>query len=218
MPVLKVLLFGRTNMLSSFADAGHVADGLSKAEMVVCVDLFMNETARRFADVVLPGTAWLEELGFKVTNTRLYLMERALAREGETRPIYEILRSLANSLGLADFFPWGSVEEVLDAILDHPTTGHATVASLRAAGGLPHVAYADRKFDSQSGKIEFYSSQAGKLGLPPLPVHKVDKSSPYPVALSFGRTLTHFHSFYDEPCHRWQEQHCTSALDIQGRR
>src|SRR5262249_24415755 len=36
------------------------------------------------------------------------------------------------------------------------------------------------------------------LGLPPLPVHKVDKASPYPLALTFGRTLTHFHSFYDE--------------------
>src|SRR5262245_61481472 len=202
--LLKVLLLLGTNMLSSFADAGHIADGLDKAELVVCVDLFMNETARSFADVVLPGTAWLEELGFKVTNTHLYLMERALEREGETRPIYEILSSLANTLGLADFFPWASVEEVLDAILDHPTTGRATVASLRAAGGflplaVPHVAYADRKFDSPSGKIEFYSSQADKLGLPPLPVHKADdKGSPYPLALSFGRTLTHFHAFYDE--------------------
>jgi anaerobic selenocysteine-containing dehydrogenase len=36
-----------------------------------------------------------------------------------------------------------------------------------------------------------------ELGLPPLPVHKVDKGSEYPLALSFGRTLTHFHSFYD---------------------
>jgi anaerobic selenocysteine-containing dehydrogenase len=61
---LKALLLLGTNMLSSFADAGQVADGLDKAELVVCVDLFMNETARRFADVVLPGTAWLEELGF----------------------------------------------------------------------------------------------------------------------------------------------------------
>jgi anaerobic selenocysteine-containing dehydrogenase len=166
----------------------------------VCVQ---NVLTRRFADVVLPGTAWLEELGFKVTNTHLYLMQRALEREGETRPIYEILTSLANFLGLADFFSWGSVEEVLNAILDHPTTGHSTVASLRAAGGfLPlkvsHVAYADRRFESPSGKIEFYSSRADKLGLPALPVYKVDKGSPYPLALSFGRTLTHFHSFYDE--------------------
>jgi anaerobic selenocysteine-containing dehydrogenase len=200
---LKVLLLLGTNMLSSFADAGHVADGLDKAEMVVCVDLFMNETARRFADIVLPGTAWLEEMGFKVTNTHLYLMERALEREGETRPIHEILGSLANSLGLADFFPWASIEDVLDAILDHPTTGHATVASLRAAGGflplkVPHVAYADRNFESPSGKIEFYSSRAHRLGLPALPVHKVEKASQFPLALSFGRTLTHFHSFYDE--------------------
>jgi anaerobic selenocysteine-containing dehydrogenase len=95
------------------------------------------------------------------------------------------------------------VEEVLDAILDHPTTGHATVATLRAAGGfmplgVPAIAYADRKFDSPSGKIEFYSSQAERLGLPPLPVHNVNKTSPYPLSLSFGRTLTHFHSFYDE--------------------
>jgi anaerobic selenocysteine-containing dehydrogenase len=200
---LKVLLLLGTNMLSSFADAGHVAHGLDKAEMVVCVDLFLNETARRFADVVLPGTAWLEELGFKVTNTHLYLMERALEREGETRPIYEILRSLANILGLADFFPWASIEEILDAILNHPITGRATVASLRAAGGFlplkaPHVAYADRNFDSPSGRIEFLSSQADKLGLPPLPAHIVDKRSQYPLALSFGRTLTHFHSFYDE--------------------
>jgi anaerobic selenocysteine-containing dehydrogenase len=142
-------------------------------------------------------------LGFKVTNTHLYLMERALEREGEARPIHEILISLANSLGLADFFPWASMEEVLDTILDHPTTGHANTASLRAAGGflplkVPHVAYADRMFDSPSGKIELYSSLADELGLPPLPMHRVDRGSPYPLALSFGRTLTHFHSFYDE--------------------
>jgi anaerobic selenocysteine-containing dehydrogenase len=200
---LKVLLLLGTNMLSSFADAGEISRGLDRADLVVCVDLFMSETARRFADVVLPGTAWLEELGFKVTNTHLYLMERALEREGESRPIHEILRSLANSLGLVDFFPWASVEDVLDVILNDPTTGYATVASLRAAGGfvplkVPAIAYADRTFDSPSGKIEFYSSQAEGLGLPPLPVHNADKGSPYPLALSFGRTLTHFHSFYDE--------------------
>jgi anaerobic selenocysteine-containing dehydrogenase len=54
---LKVLLLLGTNMLSSFADAGQVAQGFDNLEMVACVDLFMNETARRYADIVLPGTA-----------------------------------------------------------------------------------------------------------------------------------------------------------------
>ena len=200
---LKMLLLLGTNMLSSFADAGAVSRGLDKTELVVSVDLFMNETARRHADVVLPGTAWLEELGFKATNTHLYLMERALEREGETRPIHEILKLLAERLQLADFYPWASVEEMIDVILNDPTTGHATVASLRAAGGflplnVPAVAYANRTFDSPSGKIELFSSQAAKLGLPPLPVHGGGQESSYPLQLSVGRTLTHFHSFYDE--------------------
>src|SRR5262245_36672655 len=108
------------------------------------------------------------------SHTHLYLLERALEREGETRPIYETSDHSPHSLELANFFPWGSVEEVLDAILDHRSARHATVATLRAAGGfmplrLPAVAYADRKLDSPSGKFEFYSSQAERLGLPALP-------------------------------------------------
>ena len=62
---LKVLLLLGTNMLSSCWTGRRWP---RQAEMVVCVDLFMNETARRFADVVQPGTAWLEELGFNLAN------------------------------------------------------------------------------------------------------------------------------------------------------
>ena len=51
-------------------------------------DLFLNDTARRFADIVLPGTAWLEEVGCKMTHTHLYLMEQALEPPGETRSLY----------------------------------------------------------------------------------------------------------------------------------
>jgi predicted molibdopterin-dependent oxidoreductase YjgC len=67
-----------TDMLSSYADAGNLAEGLAHTDLLVSYDLFMNDTARRFADVVLPATAWLEELGCKSTNTHLYLMPKAL--------------------------------------------------------------------------------------------------------------------------------------------
>src|SRR6185503_15617532 len=50
-----------TDMLSSFADATRVAEGLARTDLVVSYDLFLNDTARRLADVVLPATAWLEE-------------------------------------------------------------------------------------------------------------------------------------------------------------
>lgn len=203
---IKVLLLLGTNMLSSFADAEQAAAGLARTELVVSYDLFMNDTARRFADVVLPGTAWLEELGCKMTHTHLYLMDRALEPPGQARPLYRLVQGLGERLGLSGFYPWRTDEEVVDAILDHDCTGHATVAALRAQGGIAalnisHVAYPTLRFDTPSGKVEFYSAQAEALGLPPLPeppsAAPASGTASYPLALCYGRTLTHFHSFYD---------------------
>jgi anaerobic selenocysteine-containing dehydrogenase len=196
-----LLLFG-TNMLSSFADAQHVAAGLGRTELVVSYDVFMNDTARRFADIILPSTAWLEELGCKATNTHLYLMEQVLPPPGETWALNQILQGLAQRLELPDFYPWESQEGVINALLDHPCTGHTTVATLRQRGGIAplqvsHIAYPDARFSTPSGKVEFFSARAQDLGLPPLPVHAEASQPVYPLTLCQGRTLTHFHSFYD---------------------
>ncbi len=200
---IRTLLLMGTNMLSSFADAAAVAAGLERTRLLVSYDLFLNETARRYADIVLPATAWLEELGCKMTHTHLYLMEPALPPAGEARSLYWLMKTLAERLGFEGFHPWASEEAMVDAILDHPCTGHATVAKLRAQGGIgaldiSHVANPTLDFDTPSRKIEFYSAQAGKLGLPPLPVHGAPPvDSAYTLALTQGRTLTHFHGFYN---------------------
>ena len=199
--VRAMLLFG-TDMLSSFADAERLEAGFARTELIVCHDLFMNDTARRFADVVLPGTAWLEQLGCKMTNTHLYLMEQALESPGETRSLTWILRTLADRLGLTEFFPWQAEEAMIDAILAHPSTGYATIADLRGEGGIrsmhiSHVAYPDHRYDTPSTRVEFFSDRARMLGLPPLPVYENLPHSLYPLTLCQGRTLTHFHSFYD---------------------
>ncbi len=196
-----MLLFG-TDMLSSFADAERVAAGLTGCDLVTSYDLFLNDTARRFADVVLPATSWLEDLGCKSTNTHLYLMPKVLEPPGEARPLGWILQELARRLGVPDFYPWASEEGPIDAILDHPSTGHATVAALGAEGGIralrvSPVAYPDLRFDTPSGKVEFYSERARAHGLPPLPVHLEPPRSAYPLAFRQGRTLTQFHGFYD---------------------
>jgi len=108
--------------------------------------------------------------------------------------------------------------------MGHPTTGHATVASLRAAGGflpleVPHVAYADRKFDSPSGKIEFYSSRADKFGLPLLAAQSRTR---FPLSVGAElRTNTDALSFLlrrgTSPAIAGKTQLCAPALDIQGR-
>jgi anaerobic selenocysteine-containing dehydrogenase len=202
-----LMLMG-TNMASSFADTQAVVRGLDRTALVVSHDLFLNDTARRFADVVLPSTAWLEEVGAKMTPTHLYLMERALAPAGETRSLYAVLQALAGRLGVGGFDPWDSDEAVIDAVLDHPCTGRATVAQLRAEGGMraldiSQVAYPTFVFDTPSGRIEFDSPRAAALGLPRLPTFAADapddagtSAGDPPLVLAQGRTLAHFHSFY----------------------
>jgi anaerobic selenocysteine-containing dehydrogenase len=208
---IQTLMLMGTNMLSSFADAAQVELGLQRTPLVVSYDLFLNDTARRFADIVLPGTAWLEEVGCKMTHTHLYLMEQALEPPGETRSLYRLVKDLAERLNLEGFHPWASEEAMVDVILDHPCTGHASIAALRAEGGIralnvSHVANPTLDFDTPSRKIEFYSTQAERLGLPPLPSYDAPASqeaatgsagSVYSLALTQGRTLAHFHSFYN---------------------
>jgi len=199
---VRVLLLFGTDMLSSFADANRVAEGLARQELVVSYDLFENDTARRFADVLLPSTSWLEELGCKATNTHVYLMPQVLDAPGETRSVPWVLRALAQRLGLEDFFPWRDDADLVDAMLDVPATRHATVASLVAEGGMrpmdvSHVGHPDLTFPTPSGKLELFSERAVSLGLPGLPVFEAPAESSYPLTLRQGRTLTAFHGFYD---------------------
>jgi len=133
-------------------------------------------------------------------------MEPALSPAGEAQPASWVMRELAARLGLEGFFPWSSDEGLLDAILDHPATGHATVASLRARGGMvelpiSHVANPKLDFDTPSRKIEFFSDDAARMGLAALPAwpglaqQRLDAR--YPLTLAQGRTLAHFHGFYN---------------------
>lgn len=207
---IKVLILLGTNMLSSFADSSRVARALERMDLVVSFDLFMNETSRGYADVVLPGTSWLEETGFKATNTHLYLMDQALPSAGETRPAWWVLDQIAGRLGVAGFFPWESIDGALDAIFDHDATRHSTVAAMRSEGyavplAVSPVGHPDGRFATPSGRVEFVSARAAEFGLPPLPVYERPKENGigtaaaerFPLVFCQGRTITHFHGFYD---------------------
>jgi anaerobic selenocysteine-containing dehydrogenase len=207
---LDVLLLLGTNMLSSFADTNQLARGFARVKLIVAYDLFMNETIRRTADLILPGTAWLEESGLKLTATHIYLMERALEPAGEARSLSDILRQLSARLSLPNFFPWQDTEDYMNALLatQRMDSGKPlTVADLRRMGGywqrshLSQIAYPDHRFHTPSQKVEFWSERALNAGLAPLPSYtetRRDAPASTPLRFCQGRTLTAFHAFYDE--------------------
>ncbi len=202
---LDVLLTMGTDMLNSFSDAGAIERDLERVGLIVAYDIFANDTTRRMADIVLPGTIWLEDLGLKETATHLYLMDKAREPAGETRPLIDVLRELARRLAIDDFFPWHSLEAYMDALLAPQQDGALTVARMRAGSGmaersrLDHVPYRHGRYATPSGKIEFYSERAVTLGLPAFPNYSRSEAdgARHPLAFRQGRVLTAFHSFYD---------------------
>lgn len=204
---LDVLFLFGTNRLSSFADANTLARGLEQIKLIVSYDLFLNETSRRYADLVLPATAWLESLGLKETATHIYLMEQALSPAGECRSLSTLLRELGQRLAVENVFPWRDEEDYPNALLaaQKTTDGEPlTVAELRRRGGywqkngLSHIAYQDHLFATPSQKIEFWSERALQAGLSPLPSYTAPAEAAYPLRFCQGRTLMAFHAFFDE--------------------
>lgn len=199
---VKVMLTFGSNMLSSFADAGRTAKALANTDLFTTFDIFLNETGRAYADIILPSTIWLEELGCKATGGHIHLSDTALPPIGEARPLYRIIPEIAERVGVADVYPWASHEDAINAVINNPSMGNATVAKMRANGGrvalnVSASAYDDLKFDTPSGKIEFVSDKARRMGLPALPVPGETPKGERPLYLAHGRAWTHFHAFYD---------------------
>ncbi len=199
---VKVMLTFGSNMLSSFADSNRAIAAIEKTDLFTTFDIFLNETGRTHADIVLPSTIWLEELGCKATGGHLHLTDIALPPTADARPLYRVIPELASLTGVADVYPWASHEDAIDAVINTPSTNHATVAKMRANGGrialnVSASAYDDLKFDTPSGKIEFVSDKAEKMGLPALPVQGDTPVGEAPLYLAHGRAWTHFHAFYN---------------------
>ncbi|MCP4601277.1 MAG: molybdopterin-dependent oxidoreductase [Proteobacteria bacterium] len=209
--VIDTLLVVGGNPLSQWPNLPRLRAQLKKVNLIVVNDLFINHTAREVGDIFLPGTNWLEELGLRTSNSRIYLMDKILDPPDKCREASAWMDDLAKRLDIDNYYPWSSKEECLDDCLQSKACSRATVAALREhpggiAANVPEIPYSDFVFDSPSGKFEFYSTTAKSLNIPSLPTHEDPLESPaatpelakkYPLQLISARRNTHFHSFHD---------------------
>jgi anaerobic selenocysteine-containing dehydrogenase len=208
-----MLLILGANPLSQWPEYKRLRKAFAKVKLIAVWDLFENKTAREVADLILPATCWVEELGLRATMRKVYLMEKVLEPQGECVECSELLKALAARLGhREDFYPWETKDEFLNAALKSHWCKGMTVDRLRRRpGGLESMSaarkpYADGVFRSPSRKFEFYSSVAEPLRLSPLPRHTEPyeseqrtpgKAKKYPLLLISSRRSTHFLSFHD---------------------
>ena len=186
------------NPALSEPDIGHAEAALEKTDFLVVQDLFMTETAEH-ADVVLPAAAFAEKSGtFTNTERRVQRVGKALEPPGKARQDWAILSSLANRIE-HDGEPWeyGNPTEIFDELTDvMPIYAGMSHDRIEREGGLqwpcPDAEHPGTKFlyedgfNFPDGKARFVPADMGEPGELP--------SETYPLTLSTGRVLYHFHT------------------------
>lgn len=102
-----------TNPTVSLPDSNLVEEALKKAKFVIVQDISNRSDTVKFADLVLPGAAWLEKEG-TMTNSerRITYLNKVVEAPGEALPDAEILYRFAAKMGYEKAFNYSSFADI----------------------------------------------------------------------------------------------------------
>src|SRR5436190_11226439 len=113
---IKGLLSICFNPLVSLPNNNMIREALEKLEFYVCIDFFLNETARH-ANIILPGSLHEEEDGTVTTaEGRVVRIRKAVNPPGNARSDTSILLEIARRLGEEKHFTYGSSEDIFNEL------------------------------------------------------------------------------------------------------
>ena len=102
------------NVMVSLPDTNTVRSTLEGLDFYVCIDFFMSESSR-YADVVLPGSAWSEDEGVTASaEGRVVKINKANDPPGEARRDWEIICDIAERMGRGKYFQFNSARDMFD--------------------------------------------------------------------------------------------------------
>ena len=177
-------------------NAHHVEEGLAELDFLVSQDIFLNDSSRKYADVVLPASSFAEKDGtFTNTERRISRVRTAARLPGEARPDREIVIQLAQALG-SSWPDYPDAESVWNELADLSPNWYGIRYDRIEENGLqwpctdrdhPGTQYLHAPRPAlPSGKGKFFPVEYQE------PIEQPD--SEYPLVLSTGRTLYHYNS------------------------
>jgi formate dehydrogenase major subunit len=98
-------------------NATYTRRALSRLELVIVQDLFLDETAREHAHVFLPATSSFEKDGtFMNAERRVQRVRAAVTPRGQSRPDWQIVCDVARAMGHREGFAFRAPNEIWDEI------------------------------------------------------------------------------------------------------
>jgi thiosulfate reductase/polysulfide reductase chain A len=198
---LKALIAYRFDPLMSIPDYNLVKQALDELDLIVSIDINFSDIAW-YSDVILPESIYLERTdSLQQANglkPQLFIRQQAVPPLFDTKDGAVILKELGQRLGIGEYFPYQSMEDLVRWQLEG--TGF-TLEDFLAKG---FVSYAkdpimwDRrdgiKFKTKSGKIELASSLLEDAGFDSFPTYQPIPSPPAgQFRLIVGRCALHTH-------------------------
>jgi formate dehydrogenase major subunit len=183
------------NPAMSDPDVQHAREALAKLEHLVVQDIFLTETAK-YADVILPASAWPEKNGtVSNTNRQVQMGRKALPLPGEAREDLAIIVDLAKGLGLDWTYthPREVYAEMMQAM---PSLANITWDRLERESSVTYpcdapdqpghdIVFGDG-FPTKSGRGRFVPAAI----VPPAE----EPDAEFPFVLTTGRQLEHWHT------------------------
>lgn len=186
-----------TNLMQSLPNPANTLKAIQSLELLVVVDVLPVEIAG-YADVVLPESTYLErydDLYAGAFRTPfIALRQPAVAPMYDSKPGWWIASNLGRRLGLNEYFPWDNVETYLDTRLK---AMGSSLEQMKKQGVFVYPAEdgtlpSDHKFDTPSGKVEFFSKTLADMGVDPVPKYYPKPEAPEGhFRLLFGRSPLH---------------------------
>jgi thiosulfate reductase/polysulfide reductase chain A len=199
--VIKAWMVAGTNLPLTMPQKESLQKAMDAVEFIAVVDTMPMEITG-YADVILPECTYLERYDDIRTspNREPYLALRMPATEplGDTKPAWWMAKELGHRLGLDEFFNYNHYEEVLDWQLQQVGSSLDEMKKIgvkkfpRKSGPLYLAKGEDYTFNTNTGKIEFYSTELADAGFDPMPVYTAHAEPPAGFyRLIYGRAPMH---------------------------
>ncbi|MCG8638644.1 MAG: molybdopterin oxidoreductase family protein [Desulfobacterales bacterium] len=175
-PPVKLLHVYLSNPAVVAPQSREVLAGLAREDLFVVVqEMFRTDTAR-YADIVLPGSGFLEvaDLYQAFGHNYIQMARPVIPPVGQSRSTLSIFQDLAARLGFTDDVFSLDETDFINRLLSEASpyldgVDFETLKSGRAVRvSIPSNPYEDG-FNTPSGKVEFYSQKMADQGLDPLP-------------------------------------------------
>ncbi len=197
----KAWIVNGTNLITTLPNRKNTIDAINSLEFMVVIDTMPAEITG-YADVVLPECTYLERYDLLRTSKHrepsIALRMPAAKPKYDSKPGWWIAKQLAEKMGLGEYVPYDNIEDLLDWQLKQVGSSLEEMQKIgvkkidRKYNDLYILQGEEHEFNTNTGKIELYSTSLQQEGFDPMPNY-----TPHPepgpgfYRLNYGRAPMH---------------------------